>query len=129
MAHLEEMAKTANCGFFVKTMRNIKQDGIEIIWEAIEDKVKDTMFDEFGSLYSGKTDPTFAGLIEGGQYADLQGHNAFKELLQKAETNIIEQRHSSSNAQHAYDQKYSLVLYRQMHSTPLVQEHLTPNTP
>ena len=129
VAHLEEMSKTTNCDFFVKTMRNIQQDGIKMIWDAIKDRIKNTMFDEFGSLYSGKTDPAFAGLIESGQCADPQGHNAFKELLQKAETNIIEQRHSSSNAQRAYDQKYGLVLYRQMQANPLVQEQLAPNTP
>ena len=128
MEHLEGMEENTDSGAFVKTMRNIQKDGIGIIWNAIEDEVKDRMFGEFGSLYSGKTDPAFTRMIECGEYADLQGHNAFKELLQKAETNIIEQRHSSSNAQHSYDQKYGLVLYPQMQETPLVQEQLAPNT-
>ena len=39
------------------------------------------MFDEFGSLYSGKADPRLNGLIESGQYLKLENLSRFQQQI------------------------------------------------
>ena len=47
---------------FTRLISQVKEGGIEVIWNQIKDKVADTMFDEFGSLYRNRADILFTDL-------------------------------------------------------------------
>ncbi|MDF2939481.1 MAG: uncharacterized protein K0R66_123 [Gammaproteobacteria bacterium] len=49
----------------------IKAENLEAIWEKIKPKVCDAMFEEFSCLFNSKEDIGFKGLIEAGQYCEL----------------------------------------------------------
>lgn len=42
----------------------IQEEGVEVIWPAIREKVAGRIFDEFGSLYKDRDNPRFTALIE-----------------------------------------------------------------
>ena len=120
---------------FTQLMRQVKEDGVEVIWDQIKGNIADRMFDEFGSLYLDKADHSFAGLIEAGQYTELPDLNIFQEQAQnskgynqfrgqmlrrsgmfsspqEATDYLSEHRHDSPEAQREYDQQFGLVLRR-----------------
>jgi hypothetical protein len=56
---------------FTQQIAQIKEEGVEVIWDAIKDRVAMRIFDEFGSLYNDQNDPRFTGFIEAGKDVDL----------------------------------------------------------
>ncbi len=67
---------------FAGLVGRVKKEGVEVIWDQIQNHVTDRMFDEFGSLYSGKSAPTFAGFIEAGQNTELGGLDSLLQVSQ-----------------------------------------------
>jgi predicted Fe-Mo cluster-binding NifX family protein len=70
---------------FTRLIAQVKEDGVEMIWDQIKGNVADRMFDEFGSLYRGRADYSFTGLIDAGQYTELPDLSIFQESIQNSE--------------------------------------------
>ena len=58
-----------------------KDECIDVIWDHIKDKIADRLFDEFASIYEGKTDPKFINLVDAGQYVKLQDLSCFQKQI------------------------------------------------
>jgi hypothetical protein len=118
---------------FTRLMSQVKKDGVEVIWRHIEYNITDKMFDEFGSLYQDKADPSFTCLIDAGQYIELPDLSIFQEEVQNSKgyyqycsqmlrrsgmfssqekwaDYLSEHRHDSPKAQGHYDEQFGLVL-------------------
>ena len=80
---------TTAVGFISITalLEKIKKDGVSAIWDAIKERVAKCVFDEFGSLYTSKSDPKFTGLIDAGQYVELEPEDlpSFQKELSDSE--------------------------------------------
>lgn len=69
-----------NCTHLLK---QLEQDGVEIIWDDIKVKVSARMYEEFHSLFAAKDDPKFTAFIDAGQYFELNNLSLFqKDLLE-----------------------------------------------
>ena len=56
---------------FEQLISDVKDDGIEVIWNSIKEKVADIIFDEFKEIFKSRNDKKFNDLIQSGQYVDL----------------------------------------------------------
>lgn len=56
---------------FMSLRKEIKKNGVQVIWNDIKDNITQRMFGEFGSFFRDITDPNFTALIEDGQYIEL----------------------------------------------------------
>lgn len=52
-------------------LKAIKNDGVVVVWDSIREKVSDRIFEEFGSLFSGKDDPAFKKFMTAGVDVDV----------------------------------------------------------
>ena len=118
---------------FTHLISQVKEDGVEVVWDQIKGKVADRLFDEFGSLYRDREDHSFTGLIEAGQYTELPDLSIFQEQVQSSKgyhqfySQMLRQsglfsspkksadflsmrRHDSPEDQKKYDQQFGLVL-------------------
>jgi hypothetical protein len=83
---------------FTRLMAQVKQDGVEVIWDHIKNNIATRMFDEFGSLYRNITDPHFTALIEAGKDVVLEDLNTFQEHVQSG-SHLSQHRYDGSEAQ------------------------------
>ena len=121
---------------FTRLISQVKEDGVEVIWDQIKGNVADRMFDEFGSLYRDRADHSFTDLIEVGLYTELPDLSIFQEQVQSSKgyhqfcsqmlrqsgmffshktsaEYLSEHRHDSLEAQQEYDQQFGgLVLQK-----------------
>ena len=118
---------------YTRLISQVKEDGVEVVWDQIKGKVADRMFDEFGSLYRDREDHSFTVLIEAGQDTELPDLSIFQEQVQNSKgyhqfcsqmlrqsgmffshktsaEYLSEHRHDSPEAQREYDQQFGLVL-------------------
>ena len=118
---------------FTQLMSQVKEDGVAVILDKIKGNVADRMFDEFGSLYQNRADHLFTSLVDAGQYTELPDLCIFLEQVQnspgyhqycsqmlrrsgmfsspeKSAYYLIEHRHSSSEAQQKFDERFGLAL-------------------
>ena len=63
---------------FSQLVSQVKEDGVEVIWDQIKGNVANRMFDEFGSLYRDREDHSFTGLIEAGVHTELHDLEIFQ---------------------------------------------------
>ncbi|PJE00248.1 MAG: hypothetical protein CK426_00015 [Legionella sp.] len=70
---------------FTHQIKQIEEEGVEVIWEAIKDNVAARMFDEFGSLYANQDDPRFVAFIDAGQYVELGKLPSFQKEVSESE--------------------------------------------
>ena len=117
---------------FTQLISQVKEDGVEVIWDQIKGNVANRMLDEFKSLYQDRADHSFAELIESGVYAELPDLSIFQKQTGESKgyhqycSQIIRQsglfssprksanflsmhRHDSPEAQKEYDQQFGLV--------------------
>ena len=66
-------------------LKQIEEQGVTVIWDAIKDKVATRVFDEFGSLYTNKDDVRFTGFIDAGQDVELGKLPSFQKALSESE--------------------------------------------
>ena len=66
-------------------LKQIEEQGVSVIWDAIKDRVATRMFDEFGSLYTNKDDVRFTGFIDAGQDVELGKLPSFQKKLSESE--------------------------------------------
>ncbi|KPJ67575.1 MAG: hypothetical protein AMJ43_04855 [Coxiella sp. DG_40] len=67
-----EIAKQGELESFPQLLERIKNEGVEVIWDKVQEKVKTRMFEEFGSLFPGGPDSEgFHSFIETGKDTDL----------------------------------------------------------
>ena len=98
---------------FTELISQIKESGIDVIWDQIESKIKERMFDEFGSLYQDKEeDPDFTALIEAGAYINLGDLKVFQKQIQNSQG--YQQYCSKSLQQHG--------MFSSTHNTEAVKE-------
>lgn len=86
--YLTIKAKPATFDEFVEfnhQIKKIEEEGVEVIWEAIKEKVAMRMFEEFESLYDGLNDPRFTNLIEAGKYTELGKLPSFQKEISESE--------------------------------------------
>ncbi len=59
---------------FMSLIDEVRDNGVEIIWPHIKQKVRQRMFDEFGTLFHDRNDQEFTSMIDTGLYTkiDLQ---------------------------------------------------------
>jgi hypothetical protein len=72
--YLTERTKPTTAAGFVSITARLKQiedEGVSAVWDAIKENVSTRMFEEFGSLYTNKDNPQFTGLVDAGQYVNL----------------------------------------------------------
>ena len=83
----ERTTPTTAAGFVSITARlkQIEDEGVSAIWDAIKENVSTSMFDEFGSLYTNKDNPQFTGLVDAGQYVNLGKLPSFQKALSESE--------------------------------------------
>lgn len=68
-------------------IEKIKTDDIDVVWDAIKDKVADHMFQEFGSIYRfNQNHPDFVALVASGVYVALD--DVFFASIQSEEVAI-----------------------------------------
>jgi hypothetical protein len=65
---------------FIKELSNVEGIGVEAIWNKIQGVVANQLFEEFGSLYTGKNDPNSIALIDTGIYTTYSLPSFQKEL-------------------------------------------------
>lgn len=117
---------------FTRLISQVKEDGVEVVWDQIKGKVADRMFDEFGSLYRDREDRSFTGLIESGEYVELPDLSIFQKQIEeskgyqqycslmlrqpglfsspeKSADFLSMHQHDSPEAQKKYDQQFGLV--------------------
>jgi hypothetical protein len=107
---------------FTRLISQVKEDGIEVMWNQIKGNVADRMFDAFGSLYRDRVDHSFTGVIEAGQYTELPDLSIFQEQVQSSKGYhqfcsqmlrrpgiFFEHRHDNPEAQNEYDRNFDLV--------------------
>jgi hypothetical protein len=66
---------------FTNLLKQLEQDGVEIIWDDIKDKITARMHEEFHSLFASKDDPKFTAFIDAGQYFELNNLSSFQKNL------------------------------------------------
>ena len=82
LSHLANNAKTAKDFLgFTHLMDNLKKEGVELIFNAIKDKVTECIWDEFKTVYPDKSAPDFIEFIESGIYTELKQLKDFQPLL------------------------------------------------
>ena len=69
---------------FTQLISQVKEDGVEVIWDQIKGNVANRMFDEFKSLYQDRADHLFSGLIESGVYAELPDLSIFQKQIEES---------------------------------------------
>jgi len=70
---------------FTQLVLQVKEHGVEVIWDQIKGNVANRMFDEFGSLYPDIADHSFTGLIEAGLYTELPDLGIFQKQVESSE--------------------------------------------
>ena len=129
------MSETKSANFYSHIqdqIAQVKEDGVEVIWDQIKDNIAGRMFDEFGSLYPNRVDHSFTGLIDAGQHTGLPDLSIFQEQVQnskgyhqycsqmlrrfgmfssseKSADYLSKRRHDSPKSQREYDQQFGLV--------------------
>lgn len=76
-SHTAEKLLTFNC-----LIVQIIEEGVEVIWDHIENDITTRMFDEFGSLYKDRTDPHFAALVKVGKEVELNDLSSLQQQVQ-----------------------------------------------
>ncbi len=66
---------------FTTQLKQLKEDGIEIIWNEIKDKVAIRIFEEFHSLFDSKESSKFKDFIDAGQYFQIDELPSFHQIL------------------------------------------------
>lgn len=84
LRYLQENTTPLSADEFVKIttlLKQIKREGVSVIWDVIKDKVAARMFQEFSALYSHQDDPNFQQLINGGRGVELGEIPSFQDRL------------------------------------------------
>ena len=100
MRHLKSLSNpstAAEVQDFNELITKLQEDGVEVIWDQIKGNVSDRMFDEFGSLYRGREDDVFTGLINAGPYVGLPDLTVLQKQVQN-ESALGHPNDSSSSA-------------------------------
>ena len=66
---------------FTTQLNQLKEDGIEIIWNEIKDNVAIRLFEEFHSLFDNKESSKFKDFIDAGQYFQIDELPSFHQIL------------------------------------------------
>ena len=69
---------------FTRLITQVKENGVEVLWDQIKGNVADRMFDEFGSLYRDRADQSFTDLIDAGLHAELPDLSIFQKQIQSS---------------------------------------------
>lgn len=69
---------------FTSQLKQLEQDGIEIIWDDIQDNVATRIFEEFHSLFDNKESARFTDFINVGQYLEISNLPSFHEILMQS---------------------------------------------
>ena len=136
MRYLQSLKKpnnTKELKTLIRLISQIKENGVEVIWDQIKDSIANRMFSEFGELYHGSSDMAFIGLIDAGQYAELPNLEMLQKKIQSSKgyqqffsislyqpgltfsskpfaDYLSDHRQDSPEAQKKYDQHFGLVL-------------------
>ena len=70
---------------FTHQIKQIEEEGVDVIWGSIKDHVAARMFDEFGSLYVNQDDPRFTAFMDTAQYIELGELPSFQKELSESE--------------------------------------------
>ena len=70
---------------FKQLISEVKDNGIEVIWNSIKEEVADIIFEEFNEVFKSRNDKEFNDLIQAGLYVDLGDLKQFEEQLEKSE--------------------------------------------
>lgn len=87
MRYFASLANPSTAGesvSFTNLMVQVKEDGVEVIWNQIKGNITNRMFDEFGSLYQDRADRTFTDFIDAGKYTTLPDLSIFQKQLQNS---------------------------------------------
>lgn len=107
---------------FTQLIDQIKENGVDIIWDQIKQKVTDRMMSEFGVLFPKRQE--MVDFVDGGKYSSLGDLSIFQQQIQNSvgyheycnralhDCGLFSSRPSISQAQEAHDGRFSLVLRR-----------------
>lgn len=70
---------------FTQLISEVKDNGIEVIWNSIKEEVAHKIFEEFNEVFKSRNDKEFNDLIQAGLYVDLGDLKQFEEQLEKSE--------------------------------------------
>lgn len=103
-----ETLREAHLSNFVKLISQIQEDGIEVIWQHIQPKVADRLFDEFKSLYmDDRENLDFLDFVDVGQYTPIENLNGYKQQIVSSKENRKHCSQVSSNSTLFFSQKIS----------------------
>lgn len=117
---------------FINLLKQLSEEGIEIIWNRIKPQVSDRLFAEFKTIYEdNKKHSDFLALVDSGQYIEIKSNfsayqqqmvsstgyrKSCSQILQsykffplKESDYLSEHRHDNPESQRRYDQKFALV--------------------
>lgn len=83
-AFLGEPKTQQELDFSLKMIQEIEMKGVTAIWDHIKDKVSDRVLEEFGSLFQGKADPAFKGIVSEGVYTQFDKVTELKKQISKS---------------------------------------------
>jgi hypothetical protein len=86
--HLTSLASpTTSEGFiaFTQLISEVINNGVEVIWNSIKEKIGDRIFDEFKTVFKSREDEAFIEFIELGQYTELGDLKRLQEHLEKSD--------------------------------------------
>ena len=69
---------------FTHQIKQIEEEGVDVIWGSIKDHVAARMFDEFGSLYVNQDDPGFTAFMDTAKYVKLGELPSFQKELSES---------------------------------------------
>ena len=70
---------------FEQLISDVKDDGIEVIWNSIREEVADIIFEEFNEIFKSRNDKEFNDFIQTGLDVELGDLKQFQEQLEKSE--------------------------------------------
>ena len=70
---------------FKQLISDVKDNGIEVIWNSIEEEIADTIYGEFKEIFKSRNDKEFNDLIQAGLDVELGDLKQFQEQLEKSE--------------------------------------------
>lgn len=68
----------------IKTLAKIKNDGLSVIWDAIQEKVADRVFDEYSLIFKTRYDQELIDIVAQGETIEQQDFSKLEQSLQNS---------------------------------------------